>query len=216
MGQKIHPNAMRIGVNKSWKAAWYANGKGYADKLLEDIKIRAYLQKKLDNAGLEQVVIKKYANHNEIMVKVARPGVVIGRGGAGIEEIKKELSRKLGSATEIKIFEVKNPETSAMLIADNVAKQLERRIVPKFACQRAIEAAKNSQAISGVRIWVSGRIKGAEIARTEKFQWGTVPLQTIRADIDYAYLTALVPNAGKHGIKVWVYRGEKHGYDLNE
>ncbi len=215
MGQKIHPNAMRIGVNKSWKAAWYATD-SYADLVAEDIKIRKYLDSKLANAGLEQVVIKKYASHNEVVVKVARPGVVIGRGGSGIEEIKKELSRKLGSVIDIKIFEVKNPEISASLIADNVARQLERRIVPKFACQRAIDSVKNSKLASGVRIWVSGRIKGAEIARTEKFQWGTVPLQTIRADIDYTYLSAQVPNAGTHGIKVWVYKGEKFGYDLND
>ena len=153
---------------------------------------------------------------NKIMVevKVARPGIVIGRGGAGIEELKLHLKGMAKGEIDLKIFEVKKPEAIAKIIADNIKMQLERRIVPKYAVSREIENAKNSQIVKGIRIWVSGRIKGAEIARTEKFQWGTVPLQVLRANINYHYLTAQVPNAGKQGIKVWVYTGEK--FDITD
>ncbi|MFW5702866.1 MAG: 30S ribosomal protein S3 [Candidatus Dojkabacteria bacterium] len=216
MGQKINPNGFRVGVNKNWLSGWFSPKSDYADTLNSDLKVREYLSKELKNAGLAEVIIKRYSNKVTISISVARPGVVIGRGGTGIEKVKKDLQKLVGSAVDLKVFEVKKPEASAQLIADNIASQLERRIVPKFACQRAIETAKQTQGVKGVRIWVSGRIKGAEIARTEKFQWGTVPLQTLRADIDYAHLAAQVPNAGKNGIKVWVYKGEKHDYQIDE
>jgi small subunit ribosomal protein S3 len=216
MGQKIHPNAIRLGVNKPWKANWFAKKGEFAENLRKDTEIRDFLFEKLRAAGLDSVVIKRYSNRLELHIHVARPGVVIGRGGSGIEQVKKSLMQKYGTNIELKVYEVKRPEVSASLIADNIVNQLERRIVPKFICQRVIESAKATNAIKGIRIWVSGRIKGAEIARTEKFQWGTVPLQTIRANVEYAYLTAQVPNAGKHGIKVWIYTGEKFSYDLND
>lgn len=207
MGQKVNPIGIRLGVNKSWKSIWYADKANFAKQLQSDLKVRDFIHEKLKNAGVEDIKIKRSMNKVAVEVTVARPGVVIGRGGAGIEDLKKELNRILQSNVDVKIFEVKRPETSAKLIAQNIVGQLERRVVPKFVCQREIDNARNTGEIKGIRIWVSGRIKGAEIARTEKFQWGTVPLQTLRADIDYHFSDAQVPNAGKHGVKVWVYKG---------
>jgi small subunit ribosomal protein S3 len=209
MGQKVNPIAYRMGVNKNWNAAWYTPKEKYADVLLEDIKVREFVKDKLQAAGVNSVKINRSMNKVLIEISVARPGVVIGRGGAGIEDLKKQLNTMMNGQVELKIFEIKNPESKALLVADNIRAQLVRRVVPKFAAMREVDNAKNSNVVKGIRIWVSGRIKGAEIARTEKFQWGLVPLQTLRADIDYAFIEALVPNAGKHGIKVWVYTGEK-------
>jgi len=214
MGHKANPTGLRIGVNQGWNSYWYAPKEQYADYVHEDIKLRDYVSKKLFNAGVESVKVKRSMNKIMVEVKVARPGIVIGRGGAGIEELKAHLKTMVKSDLDLKIFEVKKPEAIAKIIGDNIKMQLERRIVPKYATSREIENAKNSQIVKGIRIWVSGRIKGAEIARTEKFQWGTVPLQTLRANINYHYLTADVPNAGKHGIKVWVYTGEK--FDISD
>ena len=212
MGHKVNPIAHRLGVNKGWNSFWFAPKAQYAKYLHEDIKLRDYVRKQLVNAGVDTVNIKRSMNKVTVEVKVARPGVVIGRGGAGIEELKVNIKKMLKGDVELKVFELKKPETVARLIAENVKAQVERRVVPKYVMLREIDNAKNSGAVKGIRIWVSGRIKGAEIARTEKFQWGSVPLQTMRADIDYAYITAAVPNAGKHGIKVWVYYGEKLSY----
>ena len=215
MGHKVNPIAYRLGVNKGWNSFWFAPKAQFATYLHEDLKLREYVRKQLLNAGVDSVIIKRSMNKITIEVKVARPGVVIGRGGEGIEKLKASLKKMLKGDVELKIFELKKPEAVARLIAENVKAQVERRVVPKYAMIREIENAKNSMAIKGIRIWVSGRIKGAEIARTEKFQWGSIPLQTLRADIDYTYITAQVPNAGKHGIKVWVYLGEKTSYTEN-
>lgn len=212
MGHKVNPIAYRLGVNKGWNSFWFAPKQQFATYLHEDLKLREYVRKQLVNAGVDSVIIKRSMNKITIEVKVARPGVVIGRGGEGIEKLKVSLKKMLKGDVELKIFELKKPEAVARLIAENIKAQVERRVVPKYAMIREIENAKNSMAIKGIRIWVSGRIKGAEIARTEKFQWGSIPLQTLRADIDYTYITAQVPNAGKHGIKVWVYLGEKTSY----
>jgi small subunit ribosomal protein S3 len=209
MGHKVNPTAYRTGVNKGWSSMWYATKEQFGDYLHEDLKVKEFVSKKLVNAGVAEVKIKRSMNKVLVEIKVARPGIVIGRGGAGIEELKNNLKKMLKGEVDLKIFEVKKPEASAKLIADNIKAQLERRIVPKYAVSRELENAKNSNLVKGVRVWVSGRIKGAEIARTEKFQFGTVPLQTLRADIDYIQIEAQVPNAGKHGIKVWVYTGEK-------
>lgn len=209
MGQKINPTGFRIGVNKGWNSTWYAPKNQFADLLLEDIKVRDYVKEKLQNAGVGAIEIKRSMNKILIEVKVARPGVVIGRGGAGIEALKKDLNKMMEGQVELKIFELKRPEATAQIVAENVKNQVARRIVPKYAAMREIENAKATGLVKGIRIWVSGRIKGAEIARTEKFQWGSVPLHTLRADIDYAFEEAQVPNAGKHGIKVWINLGEK-------
>jgi small subunit ribosomal protein S3 len=216
MGQKVNPSGFRLGVNKNWKSQWFAGKDRYADNVLADIKIREFIEKRLNNAGVADIIIKRSIKKITIEVYVSRPGVVIGRGGAGIEELKKQLDKMVEGEVELKILEVKRPEISAKLIAEAIKSQVERRIVPKYAAQREIENARNTGLVKGVRIWVSGRIKGAEIARTEKFQWGTVPLQTLRADIDYIELTAQVPNAGKQGIKIWVYKGEKLTVDSAE
>jgi len=213
MGQKVNPTGFRIGVNKGWKSTWYAPKNQYADLLLEDIKVRDFIRTKLANAGVGSIDVKRSMSNILIEVKVARPGVVIGRGGAGIESLKKELNRMIKGQVELKIYEIKKPGANARLVAESVANQVARRIVPKYAALREIENAKKAGGIKGIRIWVSGRIKGAEIARTEKYQWGSLPLQTLRADIDYANVEAQVPNAGKNGIKVWIYLGEKSTID---
>jgi small subunit ribosomal protein S3 len=210
MGHKVNPTGFRLGVNKGWNSVWYATKQEFANNLLEDIKLREYIFDKLFNAGVQSVIVKRSMNKLVVEVKVARPGIVIGRGGAGIEELKNNLKKMVKGDIELKIFEVKRPEAVAKIVADNIKAQLQRRIVPRYAVSREIDNAKNSNYVKGIRIWVSGRIKGVEIARTEKFQWGTVPLQTLRADIDYYYLTAAVPNAGIHGIKVWIFTGEKN------
>ena len=209
MAQQVHPNGYRVGLNKNWKSKAYVDKANYANVLLEDLKIREYVEKKLKSAGVVSVVIERDMSKTLVNISVARPGIVIGRGGEGIEKLKKELNRMAKSKIEVKLFEVKKPETSAKLIGEAIANQVERRIVPKFAAQREIEKAKSAGGIKGIRVWVSGRIKGAEIARTEKFQWGNLPLQTLRADIDYDFSYCQVPNAGIHGIKVWVYKGDK-------
>ncbi len=216
MGQKTNPNGMRIGVNKGWNSTWYAPKLQFAKLLHEDLKLRAFVDQQLQPAGVSKIKIKRSMNKILLEIAVARPGVVIGKGGTGIDALKASLKRMVKSEVELKVFEVKNPEIMSKLIAENIKSQLIRRIVPKFASIREIENAKNSGKVKGIRIWVSGRIKGAEIARTEKFQWGTVPLATLRANIDYCFLDAQVPNAGKHGIKIWVYKGEKSNMDETE
>jgi len=213
MGNKVNPTGFRLGVNKNWKSLWFAEKSSYASNVLSDLRIRNYIMEKLSTAGVEDVIVKRHTKAVVIEVHVARPGVVIGRGGSGIDELNKELKKIIAGEVELKIFEVKRPELGARLIANNIKGQLERRVVPKYAASREIENARNTGLIKGIRIWISGRIKGVEIARTEKFQWGTVPLQTLRADIDYIQIDARVPNAGKHGIKVWVYKGEKQGIE---
>ena len=216
MGQKINATGFRVGVNKGWGSFWYAPKDQFAKLLHDDIKIKKFIREKIEPAGVNLVKIKRSMNKVIIEVRVARPGVVIGRGGAGIEELKKQLNKMIKGEVDLKVYEIKNPEIQARLIAENIKNQLTRRIVPKFAATREIENAKKSGIVKGIKIWVSGRIKGAEIARVEKFQWGSVPMQTLRADIDYAYVDAQVPNAGKQGIKVWVYTGEKLDLDEND
>jgi len=209
MGQKIHPIGFRIGVNKTWKSMWYMPKDKYGDTVYEDFKIRNYIRKELRSAGIEKIEIKRFMSKIEIIIKVERPGVVIGRGGEQIEQLKKRINRMVGSKTDLKVVEVKDPEISARLIADRICEQLERRVVPKYIMSKEMEKALNSGKIEGIRILVSGRIKGAEIARTEKVQWGKIPLQTLKADIDYAFSEAQVPNAGKHGVKVMVLKKKK-------
>ncbi|MBD3363176.1 30S ribosomal protein S3 [Candidatus Dojkabacteria bacterium] len=209
MGQKVNAKGFRIGVNKNWESICYVDKLNYADNLAEDLKIRKYIQENLRSAGIVSTKIKKFMNKKLIEISVARPGVVIGRGGSGIDQVNKDLARITKGKVEVKLYEVKKPELSSKLIAENISDQLVRRIVPKFAVSREMKSAQGAGGIKGIRIWISGRIKGVEIARTEKFQWGSVPLQTLRADIDYYQTDCLVPNAGLHGIKVWVYKGEK-------
>lgn len=209
MGQKVNATGFRIGINKDWQSVSYFDDNKYSDALMKDLKIRDYIEENLKSAGVVYVKTKKYMSKILVEIFVARPGVVIGRGGSGIDKVTKDLSRIVQGRAEIKLFEVKKPEASAKLIAESIAAQLTKRIVPKFAATRELENAKGTGIVKGIKIWVAGRIKGAEIARTEKFQYGSIPLHTLRADIDYYKMSVKVPNAGLHGIKVWVYKGEK-------
>ena len=212
---KVNPVGFRIGVNKNWKSRWYADKHTYADNFLADLKLRDMINEKLKHAGVASVVIKRSMNKITIEVEVARPGVVIGKGGKAINDLKIELSKKTKQEVDIKIFEVKNPEIVAKLVAENVAMQCERRIAPKMAATKAIEAAMEGGKVQGITICVGGRIRGAEMARVEKFQEGHVPRQSLRANIDYAFTEARVPSAGKHGIKVWINKGEKRTYSID-
>lgn len=209
MGNKSNATGLRIGINQDWLSTWYVAKNNFGDTFLNDLKIRAHVEQKLRNASIARCVIKRAMNKITVEVHVARPGVVIGRGGAGIQDLTKDLKKLTKSEIEVKVFEVKNAESNAKYIGEEIGKQLMSRIAPKAAANRMIEAAKSTGAVSGINVWVSGRIKGAEIARTEKFAWGTIPRHTLRAHIDYHFTEVLVPGAGKHGIKTWVYKGEK-------
>lgn len=209
MGQKINPTGMRVGITKNWKSSWFMPKDKYGDTVYNDYKLRSYIREELKSAGVERIEIKRFLNKVEIEIRVARPGVVIGRGGTQIEQLKKNINKLIDGKVDLKVVEVKDPDISAKLIADRIVVQLERRMVPKFIMSKELEKAVNTGKIKGARIWVSGRIKGVEIARTEKTQWGMIPLQTLDADIDYAFSEAQVPNAGKQGIKVWICKGKR-------
>lgn len=212
---KVNPIGFRIGVNKNWNSRWYASKEDYAEKFLSDRKVNKLVEEKLKMAGVASIVIKRLINKVLVEISVARPGVVIGRGGAGINALKEELVKLLKTNVDIKIFEIKNPDVIAKLVAENIAVQCEKRVNPKVAAGKAVEAAKNTGLIKGIEVWIGGRIKGAEMARREKVRWGVVPRHTIRADLDYAFVEAMVPQAGKHGIKVWINRGEKSSYSID-
>ncbi len=205
MGKKMSATALRLGINKTWSSLWYADKKEYQKNLHQDLKIRDYIRKKLNAAGLDKVEILRSLNNVLVNVFVARPGVAIGRGGEGIDQIKKELSRLLQMPVEIKINEVKKAQLSARVIARNIADGIEKRQVPKKLMTKEKDAAMQAGAL-GVRIMVGGRIGGAEIARTISMKEGPVPLQTLRANIDFAEEVAQTANAGLMGVKVWVYR----------
>lgn len=212
---KVNPVGFRIGVNKNWSSRWYASKKDYADKFFSDLSVKKLISERLKSAGIAEIIIKRFANKVLVEVSVARPGVVIGRGGAGITLLKDDLTNLLKQGVEVKIFEVKNPETIARIVAENIAQMCEKRVNPKIAMSKAAEAAMATKLVTGIEIWVAGRIKGAEIARREKVKVGTIPRHTIRADIDYAFVVAQVPGSGKHGIKVWISKGEKLSYSID-
>jgi len=212
---KVNPIGFRLGVNKNWNSRWYASKEDYAEKYLSDRKVNKLVEEKLKQAGVASIIIKRLINKVLIEINVARPGVVIGRGGAGINALKDELTKLLKTNVDIKIFEIKNPDVIAKLVAENIAQQCERRVNPKVAAGKAVEAAKNTGLVKGIEVWIGGRIKGAEMARREKVRWGVVPRHTIRADLDYAFTEAQVPQAGKHGIKVWINKGEKSSYSID-
>lgn len=212
---KVNPIGFRLGVNKNWNSRWYASKEDYAEKYLSDKKVNKLVEEKLKQAGVASIIIKRLINKVLIEISVARPGVVIGRGGAGINTLKEELTKLLKTNVDIKIFEIKNPDVIAKLVAENIAQQCERRVNPKVAAGKAVEAAKNTGLVKGIEVWIGGRIKGAEMARREKVRWGVVPRHTIRADLDYAFTEAQVPQAGKHGIKVWINKGEKSSYSID-
>lgn len=212
MGQKIHPTGFRIGISKDWKSRWFADKKNYADYAYEDFKIREFLTEKLDMAGLKEVVIERSVNEVNITVRVSKPGVVIGRAGSGIEQIEKELKQITDSKIKITAEEVKNPETEAALVAQYIARQLKRRMSARRIANQAISTAMD-KGVEGIKVQIKGLLSGSNtIARAETYKGGPVPLQTLRADIDYAQLDCQMLY-GTIGIKVWIYKGE---VDLNK
>ena len=205
MGQKVNPNGLRLGVNKDWQSKWYAK-KDYAKLLSNDIKIRDFLKKELKDALVSQVVIERNSKRTEIKIHTAKPGVVIGRGGEDIEKLRKKIKKAVGEEVYVTIVEVKNPNLNAQIVADLIAKQIENRANFRTVQKKAIKDVMKAGAM-GVKTAVSGRLGGAEMARTEGYTEGTVPLHTIRADIDYAESSAAT-TYGKIGVKVWIYKGE--------
>lgn len=206
MGQKVHPKGLRIGIIRDWDARWYAKKQEFVDLLHEDVKLRRLLKKKLYSTGLSRVEIERATGRVRVTLHVAKPGMVIGKGGAGVEDLRKELEAFTGKQVAINIVEVKMPELDATLVAENIAQQLERRISFRRAMKQSVTRAMRLGA-RGVRVVVSGRLGGAEIARRERDWEGTVPLHTLRADIDYGRAEADT-TYGKIGVKVWIYRGE--------
>jgi small subunit ribosomal protein S3 len=209
MGQKIHPTGFRLAVSRNWSSRWYANSKDFPGMLNEDIKVRAYLRKKLRSASVGRVLIERPSKNARITIFSARPGVVIGKKGEDIELLKGDLQRMLKVPVHVNIEEIRKPETDAQLIADSITQQLEKRIMFRRAMKRAMQNAMRLGAL-GIKIMSSGRLNGIEIARTEWYREGRVPLHTLRADIDYGFSEA-VTTYGIIGVKVWVYKGDTLG-----
>ena len=206
MGQKVNPHGMRVGINKDWSSKWFADKSSFADFLVEDNQIRAFVKKKLYNAGVSNVVIERKGNNVKVIVMAARPGMVIGRSGEGIDEFKKALVKMTGKNVEVSIEEVRKTELDAQLTAESVAQSLERRTSFRRAMKQPISRTMKAGA-KGIKIVCSGRLGGAEIARSEKYSEGNVPLHTLRADIDYGFAEADT-TYGKIGVKVWINHGE--------
>ncbi len=206
MGQKVNPHGIRVGVIKDWDSRWYADKKNYGDNLVEDYNLRVYLKKKLFQAGVEKIEIEKFANKIRLSIHAAKPGIIIGKGGTEIEKLKKEVENLTGKTVILNVIEIKNADLSAQLVAENIASQLERRISFRKAMKQCMTRTMKMGA-KGIKAAVSGRVGGAEIARTEQYHEGTIPLQTLRADIDYGFAEADT-TYGKLGVKVWIYKGE--------
>lgn len=206
MGQKINPIGFRLGINRTWDSRWYADQGEYGDLLHEDMKIREYLIKELKQAGVSKVVIERPHKKCRVSIHTARPGLIIGKKGADIEKLRKKLSDMTNSETHLNIIEVRKPEIDATLVAQSIAQQLERRVAFRRAMKRAVQSAMRLGAL-GIKITSAGRLGGAEIARTEWYREGRVPLHTLRADIDYGVAEALTAY-GICGIKVWIFKGE--------
>ena len=206
MGQKMNPNRLRVGIIKDWNSKWYADSKNFADYLVEDQKIRKFLKKKLYVAGISDIEIERTAKMIKVNVHAAKPGIIIGKGGAGAESLKAELTKLIGKDININIVEVKAIDTDAQLVAENIAGQLERRISFRRAMKQCMQKSMKAGAL-GIKTAVSGRLGGADMARTEFYKEGTIPLQTLRADIDYGFAEADT-TYGKIGVKVWIYKGE--------
>ncbi len=206
MGQKVNPNGFRIGINKDWESKWYASKKDYAKYLNNDIKIRKYLDKKLKDAGVATIIIERNEKTCDVTIHTSKPGIIIGRGGEDVEKLKKELSKLVNENITVSIMEIKNPDVVAKLVADNIAHQIENRVSFRNAQKRAIRNAMKAGA-KGIKTLVSGRLGGADMARSEGYSEGNTPLHTLRADIDYAVSEADT-TYGKIGVKVWIYKGE--------
>jgi small subunit ribosomal protein S3 len=205
MGQKVHPESMRVGYIHDWKSTWF-NEREFSDYLLEDIRIRQHIEGKLAHAGLSNITIKKNKNEIEVNIHTARPGIVIGKSGTEVDALRRELHRMTGKAVKVNILEIKRPELDARLVAQSIAEQLQNRVAFRRAMKRSLTSAMRSGA-KGVKVQVSGRLGGAEMARTEGYSDGRVPLHTIRADIDYGFYEART-TFGRIGVKVWINKGE--------
>ncbi|MEX2010071.1 MAG: 30S ribosomal protein S3 [Dongiaceae bacterium] len=210
MGQKVNPIGLRVGINRTWDSRWYAES-GYAGLLHEDLRLKRYLMDRLSQAGISRIVIERPAKKARITIHTARPGVVIGKKGVDIEKLRAELAKMTGGDVHLNIVEIRKPEIDAKLVAENIAQQLERRIAFRRAMKRAVQSAMRLGA-QGIRINCGGRLGGAEIARSEWYREGRVPLHTLRADIDYGEATAKT-TYGSCGVKVWVFKGEILGHD---
>jgi len=206
MGQKVHPHGLRVGVIKDWDSRWYAEDNTFGDNLIEDQKIRKFVKKKLFAAGVPKIEIEKATNKIKIFIHAAKPGIIIGKNGSEIEKLKGQLEKLTGKSVSINIVEVKAPDINAQLVAENIAAQLERRISFRRAMKSVMQRAMRL-GVKGIKTSCSGRLGGAEIARCEHYHEGSIPLQTIRADIDYGFHEADT-TYGKIGVKVWIYKGE--------
>ena len=211
MGQKVNPIGLRLGINRTWDSRWYAAGESYGELLHEDLKLRRYIEDRLSQAGVSRVVIERPAKKARVTIHTARPGVVIGKKGADIERLRAALCKMTSSEVHLNIVEIRKPEIDARLVAENIAQQLVRRVAFRRAMKRAVQSAIRLGA-QGIRINCGGRLGGAEIARTEWYREGRVPLHTLRADIDYGFATAKTAY-GTCGVKVWVFRGEILAHD---
>ena len=214
MGQKVHPHGMRVGVIKDWNARWFAKKGDFAANIKEDNEIRNQLKKQLYAAGISKIETERAANKLTVSIYTAKPGIVIGKGGQGVEILKNQLSKMTGKNVALNIMEIKHPDIDAQLVAENIASQLERRISFRRAMKQCIGRAMKGGAL-GIKAMCSGRLGGAEIARSEKYHEGSIPLQTIRADIDYGFAEAKT-TYGRIGCKVWIYKGEILGNPLRD
>jgi small subunit ribosomal protein S3 len=210
MGQKVNPIGIRVGINRTWDSRWF-DDRNYADKLVQDLELRKYVQEKLKAAGISKVVIERAAKNTRVTVYTARPGVIIGKKGADIETLRKELSSRAGNDVALNIVEIRKPDLDAQLVAEGVCQQLERRVSFRRAMKRAVQNALRMGSL-GIRLNVSGRLGGADIARTEWYREGRVPLHTLRADLDYGFAEALT-TYGIIGVKVWLYKGDIMEHD---
>ena len=206
MGQKVNPHGLRVGVIKDWDSRWYARDDKVGDLIVEDYNIRKYLKKLLYSAGVPKIEIERDSAKVKIFIHCSRPGIVIGKGGAEIEKLRADMEKRLGTPVSLSIVEVKTPDTDAQLVAENIAQQLEKRVAFRRTMKNAMSRAMRL-GVRGIKIKISGRIGGAEIARDESYHEGTIPLQTLRADIDYGFAEAAT-TYGRIGVKVWIYKGE--------
>ncbi|MBA4347890.1 MAG: 30S ribosomal protein S3 [Clostridiales bacterium] len=210
MGQKVNPNGFRVGVIRDWNTRWYASKKDFADFLVEDRKIRDFLKKKYYQASISRIEIDRAAGKITVSIFTARPGLLIGKGGAGIEILKEDIKKTIGKDVSVNIMEIRDPDADAQLVAENIASQLEKRISFRRAMKQSMGRAMQKNSVKGIKLMVSGRLGGAEIARSEGYHDGSIPLQTMRADIQYGFAEAKT-TYGRIGCKVWIYKGELLG-----
>ena len=210
MGQKVNPNGFRVGVIKDWNTRWYASKKDFADFLVEDRKIRDFVKKKYYQASISRIEIDRAAGKITVSIFTARPGLLIGKGGTGIDAIKEDIKKAIGKDVSVNIMEIRDPDADAQLVAENIASQLEKRISFRRAMKQSMGRAMQKNSVKGIKLIVSGRLGGAEIARSEGYHDGSIPLQTMRADIQYGFAEAKT-TYGRIGCKVWIYKGELLG-----